>query len=142
MAFSQGSSGSSERRKGRLPSDEGREDASDDAVLAQGVRDNQLTPSLRDASASPDETASRGTHERSRGQGGRGKRRVEPRRVFRGPTGRATRRFTSAVSGGSERRALGSPRRRPVGGRPRKTSERTAARSEPFVHTDCRAERG
>ena len=55
--FSQGSSGSSERRKGRLPSDEGREDASDDAVLAQGVRDNQLTPPLRDASASPDETA-------------------------------------------------------------------------------------
>ena len=27
------------------------------------------------------------------------------------------------------------------GGRPRKTSERTAARSGPFVHTDCRAER-
>ena len=26
------------------------------------------------------------------------------------------------------------------GGRPRKTSERTAARSAPFVRTDCRAE--
>ena len=68
------------------------------------------------------------------------KRRAAPRRVFRGPTGRATRRFSSAVSGGSERRAPGSPRGWPVGGRPRKTSERTAARSAPFVRTDCRAE--
>ena len=97
---------------------------------------------LREASAPPDETASRGTHGRSRGQGARGKRRAEPRRVFRGPTGRATRRFTSAVSGGSERRAPGSPRGWPVGGRPRKTSERTAARRAPFLRTDCRAERG
>ena len=97
-------------------------------------------PPPRGASASPDETASGGAHGRSRGQGARGKRRAEPRRVFRGPTGRATRRFTSAVSGGSERRAPGSPRGWPVGGRPRKTSERTAARSAPFVRTDCRAD--
>ena len=97
-------------------------------------------PPLREASAPPDETASRGTRGRSREQGARGKRRAEPRRVFRGPTGRATRRFTSAVSGGSERRAPGSPRGWPVGGRPRKTSERTAARRAPFVRTDCRAE--
>ena len=39
VAFSHGSSGSAER-KGRLPSDEGREEASDDAVLAQCVRDS------------------------------------------------------------------------------------------------------
>ena len=45
MAFSHGSSGSAER-KGRLPSDEGREEASDDAVLAQCVRDSQLAPLL------------------------------------------------------------------------------------------------
>ena len=100
----------------------------------------RLAPPLRATSSSPDEAASRGAHGRSRGQGGRGKRRAEPRRVFRGPTGRATRRFTSAVSGGSAGRAPGSPRRGPVGGRPRKTSERTAARSAPFFHTDCRAE--
>ena len=59
-------------------------------------------PPLREASAPPDETASRGTHGRSREQGERGERRAEPRRVFRGPTGQATRRFTSAVSGGSK----------------------------------------
>ncbi len=100
----------------------------------------RLAPPLHGASASPDEAASGGTHGRSRGQGGRGKRRAEPRRVFRGPTGRATRRFASAVPGGSEGRAPGSPRGWPVGGRPRKTSERTAARSAPFVHSDCRAE--
>ena len=100
----------------------------------------RLAPPLREASASPNGTASRGTHGRSRGQGGRGKRRAEPRRVFRGPTGRATRRFTSVVQGGSEGRTPGSPQGWPVGGRPRKTSERTAARSAPFVHTDCRAE--
>ena len=41
---------------------------------------------------------------------------AEPRRVFRGPTGLATRRFTSVGVCGSERRAFYSPRRRPVGG--------------------------
>ena len=92
-------------------------------------------PPLREASAPPDETASRGTRGRSREQGARGKRRAEPRRVFRGPTGRATRRFTSAVSGGSERRAPGSPRGWPVGGRRRQASERTAARSAPFANS-------
>ena len=102
----------------------------------------RLAPPLRATSSSPDEAASRGAHGRSRGQGGRGKRRAEPRRVFCGPTGRATRRFASAVSGGSEGRAPGSPQGWTVGGRPRKTSERTAARSGPFTHTDCRAERG
>lgn len=45
MAFSHGSSGSAER-KGRLPSDEGREEPPDKAVSAQGVRDYQLAPLL------------------------------------------------------------------------------------------------
>ena len=44
--FPHGSSGSAER-KGRLQSDEGREQSPDEAVSAQGIRDDQLAPLLR-----------------------------------------------------------------------------------------------
>ena len=70
----------------------------------------RLAPPLRDSLRPLNEAASKGTHVRSREQGERGERRAEPRRVFRGPTGLATRRFASVIAGGSERCVRDSPR--------------------------------
>lgn len=58
------------------------------------------------------------------------KARTESRRVFSGPTCRATRLFTSVIWGVSKRRALDESRVWHVGGAPEKTSERAAGRAE------------